>query len=95
MEREMAGVPNHAQWNKSDRERQIQYDITYEWNLKSTISEYNKKEVDVDIENKLVATSEEKGKGQYRGGKQEVQTIGCKIGSMVYFTTWGNMANIL
>ena len=46
-----------------------------------------KKEVDVDIENKLVATSEEKGKGQYRGGKREVQTIGCKIGSMMYFTT--------
>ena len=43
MEREMAGVPNHAQWNKSDRERQIRHDITYEWNLKSTTSEYNKK----------------------------------------------------
>ena len=26
----------YARWNKSDRERQIQYDITYMWNLKNT-----------------------------------------------------------
>ena len=24
----------HAKWSKSDRERQISYDITYMWNLK-------------------------------------------------------------
>ena len=24
----------HTKWNKSDRERQIPYDITYMWNLK-------------------------------------------------------------
>ena len=24
----------HAKWSKSDRERQIPYDITYMWNLK-------------------------------------------------------------
>ena len=25
---------SHTKWNKSDRERQIPYDITYMWNLK-------------------------------------------------------------
>ena len=34
----------HAKWNKSDRERQILYNITYMWNLKNKTSEYNKKE---------------------------------------------------
>ena len=24
----------HTEWNKSDRERQTSYDITYMWNLK-------------------------------------------------------------
>ena len=27
---------NYAKWNKSDRERQMLYDITYVWNLKNT-----------------------------------------------------------
>ena len=27
---------HYAKWNKSDRETQILYDITYMWNLKST-----------------------------------------------------------
>ena len=36
---------HYAKWNKSDRERQILYDITYTWNLKiQQTSEYNKKE---------------------------------------------------
>ena len=31
----MDGLGGHgAKWNKSDRERQILYDITYLWNLK-------------------------------------------------------------
>ena len=37
---------HYAKWNKSDRERQILYDITYMWNLKTTASVYNKKEED-------------------------------------------------
>ena len=39
---------HYAKWNKSDRERQILYDITYMWNLKKPqqTSEYNKKEAD-------------------------------------------------
>ena len=28
----------YAKWNKSDRERQILYDITYTWNLKNTVN---------------------------------------------------------
>ena len=27
----------HTKWNKSDRKRQIPYDIIYMWNLKETI----------------------------------------------------------
>ena len=33
----------YAKWNKSDRERQILYDIIYMCNLKNKTSEYNKK----------------------------------------------------
>ena len=33
----MDGFEGHcAVWNKSDKERQILYDITYMWNLKNT-----------------------------------------------------------
>ena len=41
-------------WSKSERERQILYDITYMWNLKNSTSELMyKTETDSDIENKL------------------------------------------
>ena len=30
---------NHANWSKSDRERQTPYDITYTWNLKYDTNE--------------------------------------------------------
>ena len=42
----------YAQRNKSDRERQIFYVITYMWNLKNKTNEYNKTET--DTEDKLV-----------------------------------------
>ena len=29
----------HTKWSKSDRERQISYDITYIWNLKKVTNE--------------------------------------------------------
>ena len=29
----------HTKWSKSDRERQISYDITYMWNLKYDTNE--------------------------------------------------------
>ena len=47
-------------------QRQIRYDITYMWNLKTETSEYNKKETDSQIENKLVVTGRER---QVRKGK--------------------------
>ena len=41
---------HYAEWNKSDRERQILYIITYMWNLKNKIkNEYNKTETDSQI----------------------------------------------
>ena len=37
----------YAQWNKSDRERNILYVITYTWNLKNKTHEwYNQTETD-------------------------------------------------
>ena len=39
---------------------QILYDITYMWSLKNRTSEYNKKEADSQIENKLVVNRREK-----------------------------------
>ena len=32
----------YANWNKSDRERQIPYDLTYMWNLKKQINKENR-----------------------------------------------------
>ena len=34
----------YAKQNKSVRERQIQYDFTYIWNLRNKIDEYRRKE---------------------------------------------------
>ena len=33
--------PRDTEWNKSDRERQISYDITYMWNLKKKMVQMN------------------------------------------------------
>ena len=42
----------YAKWNKSHRERQILYDITYMWNLKNKTNECTcKAGTDSDIEN--------------------------------------------
>ena len=48
----------HTKWNKSDRERQISYDITYMWNLQrwnkwTYLQNRNRLS---DIEDKLMAT---------------------------------------
>ena len=43
---------HYAKWNKSDREKQILYDITYMWNLKNKkkkTGEYKKTEADSQI----------------------------------------------
>ena len=58
----------HTKWSKSDRERQISYDITYMWNLKKWYKWtylQNRNRL-TDIENKLMVT---KGEG---GGKDQL-----------------------
>ena len=55
----------HIKWSKSDRERQISYDITHMWDLKKRykwIYLQNKNRL-TDIENKLMAYQREKGEG--------------------------------
>ena len=48
---------SHTKWSKSDRERQILYDITYMWNLKYDTNELiYKTETDSQTENKLTVT---------------------------------------
>ena len=55
----------HIKWIKSDRERQILYDISYMWNLKNDTNELiNKTETDSDLENKLTVTKRERLGGE-------------------------------
>ena len=56
-------------YTKSDRERQILYDITYMWNLKNKkIKSIYKTETDSDIENKLMVT-----KGEREAGRDKLE----------------------
>ena len=64
---------HNGKWNKSAIEREVLYDVTYMWNLKIQLaSYYNKKEVNSDIDNKLVVTSRERevGRGKTEGMKR-------------------------
>ena len=54
----------HTKWSKSERERQIPYDITYRWNLKSDTNYLQNRNRLTDIENKLMVT---KGEGEGEG----------------------------
>ena len=57
---------DHTKWSKSDRERQISYDIAYMWNLKYDTNELylqNRNRL-TDIENRLVVA---KGEGVGEG----------------------------
>ena len=47
-----------TKWSKSDRERQMSYDITYMWNLKKW---YKWTYKTADVENKLMVTEGERG----------------------------------
>ena len=48
----------HTKWSKSDRERQIPYDIAYMWNLEQDTSELTyETETDSDTENRLVVST--------------------------------------
>ena len=53
----------HTKWCKSDRGRQISYDITYMWNLKKWYKWTYTQNINrlTDIENKLMATKGEGG----------------------------------
>ena len=53
----------HIKWSKSDRERQISYDITYMWNLKKKWIQMNLQNGNrlIDRENKLMVTKGERG----------------------------------
>ena len=55
----------HTKWSKSDRERQISYDIAYMWNLKTWYkwTYLQNRSGLTDIENKLMVTKGERGGG--------------------------------
>ena len=57
---------HYAKWNKSDRERQIPYDITYMWNLKNDANElvYN---TEIDSQSRKTNLWLPKGKGVGEG----------------------------
>lgn len=51
----------YGKWNKSDRERQVPYDISYTWNLKTKTNE--------QISNKRIDSSTQRTGGCHRGGE--------------------------
>ena len=63
---------HYATWDKSDRKRQMSYDLTYMWNLKTTTTTTTKNPELIDTKNRLsIARSEDSGgweKG-WRGSK--------------------------
>ena len=79
----------YAKWNKSDRERQILYEINYMWNLKK----YNKL-VNITKNKQTYRYREQTSGYQLWGqnigvGEWEAHTVGCKMVSRMYFTTQG------
>ena len=54
---------DHTKWSKSDRERQISYDITYRWSLKIDTNEQfllqNRNRL-IDFKNKFMITKGER-----------------------------------
>ena len=52
----------HTKWSKSERERQVSYDITYMWNLKKGYkwTYLQNRNRPTDIENKLMVTKGER-----------------------------------
>ena len=56
----------HTKWSKSDRERQISYDITYMWNLKKKLYKWTYRQNRnrfTELENKLRVMGEGSGGG--------------------------------
>ena len=56
----------HTKWSKSDRERQISYDIAYMWNLKKWYkwTSLHNRNRPTDLENKLTVTKGETRQGE-------------------------------
>ena len=72
----------HSKWSKSDKGRQISYDITYMWNLKKWYKWTYLKSRNrlTDIENKLMVTKEERwGRDKFGIWDQQIQTTIYKI----------------
>ena len=57
---------SHTKWSKSERERQIPYDIAYLWNLKYGTNEPTYR-TDTDTENRLVTAKGEREGGGWTG----------------------------
>ena len=72
----------YVNWNKSNRERQIKYGLTYKWNWKNKTNEQTKLNRNrfIDPKNKkAVARRGKSGEGEISEGDQEVQTSSCRI----------------
>ena len=76
---EMSQKEQDKYWmvTKSERERQILYDITYTWNLQNTTTELNKKEA--DSQGKKLLWAKGAGKGKLGIGYYDIQIIKHKI----------------
>ena len=61
----MVGPRDYVKWSKSDRERQISYNITYRWNLKKRYkwTYLQNRNKFTDTENKLMVTKVEREGG--------------------------------
>ena len=92
---------HHAKWNKSDRERQVLYDITYIWNQKNTTNQ----PVDVTKKKQSHRYRERTSGYQWGEGRRKVQYRGRELRllkTIRYKTRYkdilykmGNIANIL
>ena len=58
----------YAKWNKPGGERQIPYDLIYKWDLINKTSKQNITS-DIEINNKLTVTREERGGGNRGEGE--------------------------
>ena len=54
----------HTEWSKSDKERQISYDVAYMWNLKKKgykLTYLQNRNKVTNVENKLMVTTGKRG----------------------------------
>ena len=82
----------YVKWRKSDRERQILYDINYVQNLKNATNQWIKQKRTrlIEIENKLMVTS-----GKREGGRGNKGTGALKKNPEGYYgIIWNHMCEI-